>query len=285
MILTNSEINDFQRCPRLHFLGNVKRLGPIKPPSPLRAAEIGTRVHAALERYYGGATAPEVVASLEADVDVHAETTPGGEQHKASALVLAVSEAYFEWLAETGADQGLTVISPEFTATRTHPDFPGVTFQGKIDLLTDEELIDFKTCAIPLEQKAREVLRATQGAWYVWLLAGSDRRVTRVQFRIMRQSSHSERTSPPYETTAELPINAAMLQSVERNLLEIVPRIQSNYARKDVPPPVPGSDCSWRCDFYQVCPMFDNGEDWQFVLDTEFQEVDPLSRYSKEDHE
>lgn len=280
--LTNSELSDFQRCARMHWLGNVRRLGPIAEPSPLRAAEIGTRYHDAMELYYGGASQAETLAWVQEKLDVHAEITPGGEQHKSWSLVFDMVEGYFDYLAETGLDSGVKVIAPETTHTRTMPEFPDVIFMGKLDLETEEGLEDHKTTKLPFSQKLAELRRSRQPIFYAWLLEPI-KRVTRVRFRIARQSTRSERTTGPYYEVESVPINHAMLRSHERHLRELVPQIQANYERTTVPAPAPGSDCSWRCDFYSICPLFDDGSGPEYVIKHEFKEVNPLERYASDE--
>lgn len=280
--LSNSEISDYQRCKRMHYFGNVLGKGPLEAPNPLKAAEVGTRFHSAMERYYGGESQEDVLAELTAVVDTHEALRPGSDDHKATELVLTMVEGYFDWLAEVGLDHGVEVVAPESTHTRTMPEFDEVQFIGKLDLETVEGLEDFKTTKIPFSQKLPALRRSRQPVHYAWLLEPR-KPVTRVRFRVARQSTRSERTSPPYYATEEVPINAAMLRSHEDHLRELVPEILANYERTTPPAPSPGEDCSWRCPFYLLCPMVDNGEDWRYTLREEFRDVDPLARYREAD--
>ncbi len=46
--------------------------------------------------------------------------------------------------------------------------------------------------------------------------------------------------------------------------------------------PNPTRDCSWKCPFYNVCPMMDDGSDYVRMLQNEYEQVNPLARYGEE---
>lgn len=280
--LSNSEIEEFQRCKRQHWWGTVKRLEPNDPPNPLRASEIGTRFHTVMERYYAGASESELLAELQADAARIAEVTPGGDAHKAAELVLTMAEGYFLWAAETGADHGVGVIAPETTHTRVMPEFPDVIFAGRLDLETEEAIVDFKTTKLPFTTKSRTLQRSRQLPHYAWLLEPT-RYVNRVRFRIAKQTTRSDRTSPPYYYEDELPVTRRRLRAHEDHLREIVPEIKANYARTTLPAPTPAEHCSWICPFYLVCDAADQGEDYQQLLADGFHEGDPDQRYKEDE--
>jgi RecB family exonuclease len=281
--LSNSEVETFQRCRRQHYWEYVQRLEPIAPLSPMRASEIGTAFHREMECYYSGESQADLIARLQSRVDELALTVPDGELHKAASLVLTMVEGYFDWIAEEGVDQGIDVIAPETAHSRTLPDLPDVEFIGKVDLETTEELVDFKTTKIPFVTKIRTLRRSRQLVHYAWLIAPR-RHINRVRVRIAKQSTRSERTSPPYYAEDEIPVTRARLAAHEAHLRELVPQIQANYARTTLPVPTPGEACSWICPMYLVCDMADQGEDYQAVIDREFKTGDPLARYNEEDH-
>lgn len=282
--LSNSEIETFQRCKRAHWWEYVQRLEPIAAPSPLRAAEVGSDFHTEMEAYYGGEPQESILERMRARCEELELTAPGGDMHKAAELVLTMVEGYFDWLAEEGVDQGVDVIAPETAHSRTLPDLPGVEFIGKVDLETSAELIDFKTTKLPFATKIRTLRRSRQLPHYAWLLAGR-RHINRVRVRVAKQSTRSERTSPPYYAEEEIPITRARLAAHEAHLRELVPEIQANYARETLPVPTPQESCSWICPLYLVCDMADQGEDYQQVIDQEFKQGDPLARYAEKELE
>jgi hypothetical protein len=48
---------------------------------------------------------------------------------------------------------------------------------------------------------------------------------------------------------------------------------------QDVAYPSPRDTCSWDCDYFAVCPMFDDGSRAEDMLTGLYHEVDPLARY------
>jgi hypothetical protein len=44
--------------------------------------------------------------------------------------------------------------------------------------------------------------------------------------------------------------------------------------------PSPDDTCSWRCQFFTLCPMFDDGSRAEDMVREEFSERDPLARYA-----
>jgi hypothetical protein len=47
-----------------------------------------------------------------------------------------------------------------------------------------------------------------------------------------------------------------------------------------VTPPSPRADCSWSCDFYHACPLFDDGSHVELMIDQLYEVGQPLDRYT-----
>ena len=272
----------------MHHLAYVRRLAPIKPRSPLAAAEIGTEYHADLEAGYNGLAAFQHLGEHRYVLSAEAEMDGNEDLAKAHEKVAAMVSGYAEWLEETGADQDLSHPRPEQTARR---EFEGLVFQGKIDLLYTSrtwgtlEFMDHKSTGYALSQKMRELKRDTQPVHYAWLLAPVVH-LSYATINLARQSLRSSTSVGPYYMRERIEIPPEALEGYERNLRrDWIPALLQAYERpaEDVPAPSPGPDCSWRCPFYDVCPAFDNGEDAEYTLATEYQEHDPLERYREED--
>jgi hypothetical protein len=279
--LTNSQIETYQRCRRQHWWEYVHRLVPNELPNPLKASELGTRVHKFCERYYSGEKSSDLIEELQSSIDAIANVTPDSDAHKAAIIVLSVFEGYIDWLADTGADQGIGVIAAESVHTRTMPEFPDVIFAGTIDLETEESIVDLKTCKVPFNTKIKTLRRSRQLVGYAWLLEPK-RYVNQMKFRIMKQSTRSERTEGPYYTEETLPITRARLRNHEVHLRELVPQIQEQYTRTTLPAPTPAEHCSWICPFYLVCDAADQGEDYEQLIKDDFHQGDPDERYHED---
>lgn len=135
--ITNSELQAFKQCKRQWYLGYYRRLGKRRQDGSERAATTGTLVHDALESYYKDPNrdASRVIQAFR----LRRTTDPDAATYeKEYALADAMIEGYFEWLAETGADQGLDIYAVESKITCPAPspfDEQGVVLLGKLDLI------------------------------------------------------------------------------------------------------------------------------------------------------
>lgn len=265
----------------MHHLGYVKRLAPVDPPSPLKASEIGLGYHEDLQWLYEGAH-PEDVLDRRRDLQLRAELEGREDASQAHEKIRTMVEGYVEWLQDSGADQDLSEPQPEMTWRR---EFEGLVFQGKIDLLYYSrtwnrlEFMDHKSTGYQLAVKMRELKRSTQLLHYAWLLEPAVR-LTHCNVNLARQSLRGPTATGPFYLREPVEITPEMLDGYAANLRrDWVPDLIAAYEKTAVPAPAPDADCSWRCPFYSVCPSFDNGEDWEYALENEFQEHDPLARY------
>lgn len=137
--VTNSELQTLKQCRRSWYLGYYRRLGKRRSDGSERAATTGTLVHDALEMYYKDPQrdASKVIQWFRARRTTDPEA---GTYEKEYALADAMIEGYFEWLAETGADQDLTIHAVESKITCPAPspfDEQDVVLLGKLDLIAE----------------------------------------------------------------------------------------------------------------------------------------------------
>jgi len=110
--LTHSEMATWQKCRRGWYVTYYLRLRRWHDFAPL--PNIGTMYHDGLEAYYNGTLtdpAAHVRDLAEKKVDElpeYAETI-----YKNAEMAAIMLEGYMEWLEETGADAGLTIIGSE----------------------------------------------------------------------------------------------------------------------------------------------------------------------------
>lgn len=281
-LLTNSELSDLRRCPRMYWLKYVQRLVPRDPPSSLKASEIGGRIHTALERYYTGTEADVVLQDVLYEIQ-QAAANGDTENEKSWTQVHAALEGYFEYLAETGVDQQVEFAEIEAVHQRELGD--GYVMLMKADALTvrrdnrELELLDHKSTGYPLSVKLKELRNGTQRLHYAWVLSGVAR-IRTIRFNMLRQSMRTERSSGPFYDRQELPILQAEVDAYERHVREDwLPVLERLHGRPSAPAPTPDADCFWRCPFYSVCPSFDNGDDVADMLQEGYTTGDPLARY------
>jgi len=51
-----------------------------------------------------------------------------------------------------------------------------------------------------------------------------------------------------------------------------------------IAPPTPRGDCSWSCEYFLACPLFDDGSRVEAFLENVYVTVDPMKRYSDPDN-
>jgi PD-(D/E)XK nuclease superfamily len=313
--MSQSEIFTFQRCPRMWLLKYYLAYTP-DADEVTGSRILGTRVHAALEGYYGYDLDPLAVLhllykfELEASPEFEAELVI--ERDMASAMI----EGYVEWLAETGADAGLTVMGTESEVSVPLPGLPDVILRAKLDRVVLDEstgllsFVDDKTAAgferheiLMLDPQFRFyslvqklVAREVPGAPRV--LGGI--------VNTLRRVKRTDRSKPPYFKRDpfrynEQMINATLLKVTgvakkivaARNSLDWIysptgangdlAMLESYQALNLAPVPIL-TDCSWRCPFVSLCPMMDDGSDWvgALVRSGHFRQEDPYAYYERD---
>ncbi|HYF44608.1 MAG TPA: hypothetical protein VD926_00265, partial [Acidimicrobiales bacterium] len=98
---------------------------------------------------------------------------------------------------------------------------------------------------------------------------------------ILRKVLRSSKSKPPYYgvheltfTIEELRRHYTLLVAMLNEMVPLAAGLADGSIKLDDPRlyPNPHRDCSWDCKFLDVCPMFDDGGAWQWMLD-EFFEV------------
>lgn len=282
--LSNSELSDWRRCPRMWYLKHVMKLA--KPTQDYGVAHVGTLAHEILEAHYLGGDPAEILERYStADL-------PEGKLRDAHEMALSVAEGYIDWLAEEGADQAYEVAGVEREFTRPITGRPGWYSIGKLDLLlrhreTGEILpSDHKSTAQGIEVFLRDIKRKSQFPHYAHLLQGVFQEwpnIRRFMVTVLRQSKRTARATGPFYERTTIPLNDAEIAAYDRHLTKWSLEIEK-AEQAEIPPPDNGPDCSWRCPFYRLCPRVDDGSDWQGMAEAEFVVHDPLARYTETPH-
>jgi hypothetical protein len=105
-------------------------------------------------------------------------------------------------------------------------------------------------------------------------------------FNMLRKVKRSARANPPFFKRAEVRFNEHQLTSAWYRVMAIINDIEAVTARLDAGEshytaayPRPNGDCSWKCEFYPVCGLFDDGSRAEDMLISLYQVGDPLERY------
>lgn len=304
---SNSEFQTFKECKRKWWLGWYRGLRP-KRESAVGAAPLGTLVHLALAPFYvpedqepvdPRETLEMLIRHARAAVmEAYADDPEGvggalkelDSQHE---YARAMIDGYMDWLAETGADSEFEIIGSEQLVQ--HELSPGKTIIGRLDArvrrLSDgiRFFIDHKTCQsfadlqrslkqteqMPTYLILERVNGALEGEW-----------VEGAIFNGLRKVKRTGSAKPPFYDRFDKTYNSfelssmwIRLQSTIRDIELAEERLASGELHLYAVPPTPSRDCHWKCEFYPVCPMFDDGSRAEDMLESVYEVGDQLSRY------
>lgn len=296
-------MSTFRDCRRRWWLGTYRRLRPrarkLTGPAP-----IGTRVHQSLAPWYvpdGESRVDpretleliitedraELLASLGEDEIANGMTVKDFE--KENDLVRAMIEGYVEWLEETGIDSDYRVVGSERAVEHQFAD--GLSIAGRIDTLLerisdgahlgmDHKTGDFGNLVkmLPMEEQMLlyEILRRVN----------TDGRSDGMLFNMLRKVKRTSTAKPPFYHRVEIRFNQHRLESawyrvmaIINDILAVTARLDSGESHLTVAYPRPNKDCSWKCEFFPVCPMFDDGSRAEDMIQSLYVVGDPLDRY------
>jgi hypothetical protein len=306
--VTNSEIQTFKDCRRRWYLSYVRSLTPIRQradgPLPL-----GNRVHGGLEGMYAEGADPVAIydrltAAAEAKLDPDLDDVK--KFQKEAKLGHVMLKGYLDWLSETASDHGLEVVGVEqsLSAPLQRQDSQGreVHLLGKLDLRVRRRLdgavlfLDHKT-AISFARVFETLAIQEQFKQYMLLerlhlrATGEDRPpATGALVNVLRKVGRTAAAKPPFYAREEVTHNDHELRDfwyrVHAEVADMVAceaRLDAGEDHRYVCYPRPSTDCTWRCPFFKVCGMFDDGlSDVEAALADMYEVHDPLLRYRDE---
>jgi hypothetical protein len=221
-----------------------------------------------------------------------------GDLDKDAELGRIMLEGYLDWLEETGADSNLIVTDNEKKLTATLLD-GRVELRGKIDMRvrrkTDNarRILDFKTLAqFPTYTSTAHL--AEQLKTYILLeqLNKDDDSdvIDGAIYRLMKKVKRSASAKPPFYVDFEVRHNKETIHSFWLSLhgtlsdmLVTRSHLDSGVDPRQVCPPTPTRDCTWKCPFFSVCGMIDDGSAAEDFLVDNFKQNDPYLRYEEEE--
>lgn len=298
-LVTHSEISCFRRCRREWYLTYLRGLAPERD-DPTSLTGLGNLTHEALEIHYDPDDERDPIAYVHGCIEAAVEAEPEREHEirNRTELVVAMVEGYFEWLAETGADEDLEVVGqPETAVQAPLGTIRGreVALLGKLDLRVRRRsdgarmFMDHKTVS-NFADPINGLDRNTQPKHYLLLerltLPEGERPCDGAIWNMLRRVKRTARAKPPFFERAEVRHNDETLRSYYLSVWGTVERmLEAEDALRErdhlrVAPPSPDRYCSWGCDFSDICSMFDDGSDVESVIRSSYSERDPLARYN-----
>lgn len=306
LVISNSEIQTFKDCRRKWWLAYYRELGLKRDESSFTGArELGTKIHIALDELYTNEANPLTVLEglYTEEIDSLAEHPFGDdievELRKEWDLAKAMLEGFMVWREEEGIDAGMELIGAEQVVQVKSP-VPGVNLRGKLDQrwlrkVDGARLFrDWKTVQsvsepakiLPLDEQMKfyhllEYLESMEktGKEPEWRTDGA-------LYTMLRKVKRTAAAKPPFYGQVEVHHNKAELLSMWKRTTKVIEEIVVARQQLDaggdhlyLMPPRPSRDCTWKCDFFAVCPLFDDGSNAEGLLDERYEHQDPHRRY------
>lgn len=318
-LLSNSEAGTAQGCKRKWWLQWYRGLAPVGiEVQGVRST--GTRLHIALSVRYAatpGTVAQMMDALLQAQIsDLEVFKAAAGEygpdEKKLKKLVSdfgleqAMLEGYIQWLEETGADSDLETVASEtyVEAQLTEGDeaaghFP-VVLIGKLDARVRSNVtgrtkfIDHKS----VQTLDTRLLRINPQMLHYHLLeflntGDGDARCDGALYNMLRRSKRTATAKPPFYLRESVDHNVYELRSYANRITGIAYDIQTMRLRleagkepvESIVYPTSHRDCTWKCPFLKICPLFDDGSRVEAAIENLYVRQDPLHYYADSDRE
>lgn len=299
--ISNSEVQTFKDCRRRWWLTYYRRLKP-KITEFTGALALGSRIHEALDRHYS--TGQDL---LEAHADLVKEDMKKlqDEFRDTSALEAdadlgrVMLEGYLEWVEQEGIDAELEMISTEEILERPMMDGK-VILQGKIDMRVRRKIDgarmirDFKTVGGSFADFGAMSHMNEQVKTYMLLdevqEGETGERTDGAIFTMLRKVKRGAYAKPPFYDQIEVRHNRftlraflEQLEGVLSDMLDVREALDNGESHFRHAYPKPSRDCKWKCQFFAICPLFDDGSAAEAALSDAFESSDPYGYYGIEE--
>lgn len=302
---SNSELQTFKQCKRKWWLAYYRGLRP-KAKRIVGAMALGTRIHDALEAFYVPPSESPVnpletfASGVEADLEAHPEEEERIE--KQAELGRIMLEGYLDWLEETGADSQLEVIASEEAIEYTWGEHLGKTlvFMGKLDVRVMDKFTGARKW---LDHKTTTSIKRVLDISHMneqfksyslleWLMAKEeDEWADGGIINILRTVKRTANAKPPFYHREPVHYNDHLMRDMYRRIDGTIKDIVNlrfwldhDEEHQSVAYPTPSNDCTWKCEFYAVCPIIDEDErQSEAFIENYFETGDPYERYSEDD--
>jgi hypothetical protein len=294
--LSNSEIQTYKDCKRKWWLSYYRRLKP-RNKDTTGALALGTRIHGALDMHYSqGVPLLEAHAHL-VDVDkatLESQFRDTSELASEAELGRIMLEGYEQWVQDEGIDSELEMISTEEIIATSMLDGE-VELMGKLDMRVRRKVDgtrffrDFKTVGGSFTEFGRMAHMNEQILTYMVLEAtqnAEDERCEGGIFTLLKKVKRSASARPPFYEQIVVRHNIFALRSFWARLTGTITDLLATKKALDdgadhhfVAYPRPSRDCNWKCNFYSVCSLLDDGSAAEQAIDELYEIGDPYGYY------
>jgi RecB family exonuclease len=296
--ISNSEIQTFKDCRRRWWFSYYRRLKP-KQQEFTGALALGSRIHEALDQYYSSDMELDLLEIhsklVEADrkilMDAYRDTSDLESEAELGHIMLA---GYLEWVEEEGIDVELERISNEEIISM--PMFDGrVELQGKLDMRVRRKsdgarmFRDFKTVGGSFTEFGSTAHMNEQILTYMVLEAAQNKNGERSDggiFTMLKKVKRTANAKPPFYQQIEVRHNIYALRNFWKRLtgavgdmLNVRDQLDAGADHQLVAYPKPSRDCKWKCQFFSVCPLMDDGSAAEAAIEDSFVAGNPYDYY------
>jgi RecB family exonuclease len=298
--ISNSEIQTYKDCKRRWWLSYYRRLQP-KQKSFTGALALGSRVHEALDMYYSKQIPLQEAHAQLVEQDkilLENEGRDTFDLDSEAELGRIMLEGYLQWVEENGIDAELEMISTEEIIEM--PLFDGkVILQGKIDMRVRRKadgvrmFRDFKTVGGSFTDFTAMAHMNEQILTYMLLETAQNKEGERSEgglFTMLKKVKRSANARPPFYEQMEVRHNVFALRSFWQrihgtltDMLATRKALDDGTDHRFAAYPSPSRDCKWKCTFFSICPMFDDGSAAEAALEDAFEVSNPYAYYGVEE--
>lgn len=298
--ISNSEIQTFKDCRRKWWLSYYRRLAP-KQQQMTGALALGSRIHQALDDYYSkeipllDAHAALVDADRKILIESYRDTYDLDSEAELGRIML---EGYLQWVEENGIDSELEMISTEEIITM--PLLEGrVELQGKLDMRVRRKadgvrmFRDFKTVGGSFTDFGALAHMNEQILTYMMLETAQNKEGERSEggiFTMLKKVKRSTNARPPFYEQIEVRHNVFSLRSFWQrihgtltDMMSVRDGLDAGGDHRFLAYPRPSRDCKWKCQFFTVCPLLDDGSAAEQAISEMFDVGDPYDYYGVEE--
>lgn len=294
--ISNSEIQTFKDCRRRWWLTYYRRLQP-KNKTVTGALALGSRIHQALDDHYTKniplLDAHAKLVETEKEL-LLADFRDVSELETEAELGRIMLEGYEQWVEENGIDAELEMISTEEQVSM--PLYGGeVELQGKLDMRVRRKVDgvrlfrDFKTVGGSLSEFANMAHMNEQVMTYMLLESQKRDESERSEggiFTMLKKVRRTAAAKPPFYDQIEIRHNVFTMRSfwerihgVIADMMRVRKGLDVGEKHQFLAYPKPSRDCKWKCQFFAVCPLLDDGSAAEQAISEMYEETDPYAYY------
>ena len=111
-------------------------------------------------------------------------------------------------------------------------------------------------------------------------------------YSILKKVKRTKNAKPPFYTRIVVRFNDDTMKSywtrlngTLRDMIRTRDELDAGADHRYVAYPTPTKDCAWKCPFFQVCPLFDDGSAAESMLYNHFTIKNPYERYENDETE